>query len=229
MTAKKTIKKAAPKKKASPKKKIAAKKKRVVKKKKVVAKEVSDKCTDKEELFCQQYIIDFNKTLAAKRAKFGTTDNSSAVMGCKLYKKPRVQERIHELMIEKMADVNLSQNDVFRHWADMLQFDIRGLYHADDRLKKPHELTRQQARVVTGFKYMEQFEGVGKDRIYIGDMVEVKLANVQPAIHDLATHLNMLRPTVTLEAGSSLRELLNEIDGDGLTLPSQRGGPKESK
>lgn len=63
----------------------------------------SDKgLSEKQELFCQQYLIDLNATQAYKRAGFNpANDNVAGVEGHKLLRKPNVSTRIGELMDER--------------------------------------------------------------------------------------------------------------------------------
>ncbi|MGV3684379.1 MAG: terminase small subunit [Daejeonella sp.] len=58
--------------------------------------------TTKQELFCQEYLIDLNATQAYKRAGFtSANDNVAAVEGHKLLRNPKVSARIAELMKER--------------------------------------------------------------------------------------------------------------------------------
>ena len=54
------------------------------------------KLSDKMELFCQEYIIDFNATQAAIRAKY-KEDNAYAI-GAENLRKPQIKKRISELI-----------------------------------------------------------------------------------------------------------------------------------
>lgn len=59
--------------------------------------------TGKQELFCQEYMIDLNATQAYKRSGFNpSNDNVAGVEGYKLVNKnPKIRARIQELMEER--------------------------------------------------------------------------------------------------------------------------------
>lgn len=56
------------------------------------------KLTDKMEQFCNEYIIDFNATQAAIRAKY--SEKTAYSIGNENLKKPEIKERIAELINE---------------------------------------------------------------------------------------------------------------------------------
>jgi len=53
------------------------------------------KLTDKEELFCKEFIKDLNRTQAAIRAKYSKA--SAATIGSELLRKPHIRARVQEL------------------------------------------------------------------------------------------------------------------------------------
>ena len=53
------------------------------------------------ELFCQEYIIDFNATQAAIRAKY--KENTAYAIGAENLRKPQIKERISELINEYLG------------------------------------------------------------------------------------------------------------------------------
>lgn len=58
--------------------------------------------TPKQELFCQEYMIDLNATQAYKRAGYtALNDNVAGVEGHKLLRNPNISTRVKELMDER--------------------------------------------------------------------------------------------------------------------------------
>jgi phage terminase small subunit len=53
--------------------------------------------TPKQERFCEEYLVDLNLTQAALRAGFGKGEAAAGVMGHRLLKNPKIQQRINEL------------------------------------------------------------------------------------------------------------------------------------
>lgn len=64
----------------------------------------------KEERFCQEYVIDYNGTQAAIRAKYKPSD--AANRASRLLKKAEVSARIHELEKEMAQRLAISQDFV---------------------------------------------------------------------------------------------------------------------
>ena len=70
------------------------------------------KLTDKQEMFCKEYIIDLNATQAAIRA--GYSEKTAQRMGSENLSKPLIQERIAELMKERTERVQIDADWVLR-------------------------------------------------------------------------------------------------------------------
>lgn len=66
--------------------------------------------TDKQERFCQEYLVDSNATAAAKRA--GYSDKTAHVQGHDLLKKTLVKARLNELRTEQTARVQIDADFV---------------------------------------------------------------------------------------------------------------------
>ena len=64
-----------------------------------------DKLTDKQALFCQEYIIDLNATQAAIRA--GYPETSARSVGCENLTKPDIQDYISELKEGRSISLDL--------------------------------------------------------------------------------------------------------------------------
>ena len=59
---------------------------------------MSNKLTHKQELFCQEYIIEFNATQSYTKAGYSAkNDKVAGVESHKLLKNPKIQEKINEL------------------------------------------------------------------------------------------------------------------------------------
>lgn len=62
---------------------------------------MSEEITEREELFCHEYLQDLNKTRAYMRAYGNDNYASSAVSASRLFKNPNILTRIDELMKER--------------------------------------------------------------------------------------------------------------------------------
>lgn len=66
--------------------------------------------TPQQELFCQEYIIDYNGTQAAKRA--GYSDKTAAVQVSRLLKNAKVLSRVRAIQKERLEKLALTQESV---------------------------------------------------------------------------------------------------------------------
>lgn len=83
------------------------------------------KLTDKQALFCKEYIIDLNATQAALRA--GYSENTARFIGCENLSKPNIQDEIARLMAKRSEKVELTANDVLQEIKDLLSTDINDI------------------------------------------------------------------------------------------------------
>lgn len=66
--------------------------------------------TPQQELFCQEYIVDYNGTQAAKRA--GYSDKTAAVQASRLLKNAKVLSRVRAIQKERLEKLALTQESV---------------------------------------------------------------------------------------------------------------------
>lgn len=75
---------------------------------------------DQWEIFCQEYVVDFNGTQAAIKA--GYTPKSARVQANRLLTNDNIQRRIKELTQKKVERIEYTQDDVMR---DLLEVKNR--------------------------------------------------------------------------------------------------------
>lgn len=68
--------------------------------------------TPKQELFCQEYLVDLNATQAAIRA--GYSQETAGSIGSENLTKPEILSRVHDLMQARMDRVQIDQDYVLR-------------------------------------------------------------------------------------------------------------------
>lgn len=73
------------------------------------------KLTGKQELFCQEYIVDLNATQAAIRA--GYSENTAQEIGSENLSKPIISDRIAELQQERIERTQVKADDVVKELA----------------------------------------------------------------------------------------------------------------
>lgn len=70
------------------------------------------KITKKNEVFCEEYLIDLNATQAAIRA--GYSPDSAGSIGSELLKKPEIRARIDQAMAERSKRTGINADRVLR-------------------------------------------------------------------------------------------------------------------
>ncbi|AST70210.1 hypothetical protein BFG07_17010 [Kosakonia cowanii] len=81
--------------------------------------------TDKQEMFCREYLIDLNATQAAIRA--GYSVKIARASGCENLTKPDIQNRIAELKVERNEQVNVNASYVLKRLIEIDQIELLGL------------------------------------------------------------------------------------------------------
>jgi phage terminase small subunit len=97
--------------------------------------------TDKQERFCQEYLIDLNATQAAIRA--GYSSNTAYAIGWENLRKPEIHARVKELQKDRLDKLQFSQEWVLLR---LMQISDRSM-QAEEVLKFDPE---KQCMVGTG-------------------------------------------------------------------------------
>lgn len=191
------------------------------KNKQIAAKKAADCVTDqtapkplhpRKEAFCLEYIIDFNGSQAAIRA--GYSERSSRVIAHEMLSDPMVSERVQQLIAERSQRTEITADRVLREVARIGLSDVRRLFNADGSMKALHQLDDDTAAAVASVETLEEFEGTGKDRRFIGYTKKVKLWDKNSAAEKLMKHLGMFEKD-NAQGAEALRSVLVEFVSAG--------------
>lgn len=144
----------------------------MAKRKKKTRAAISKAAAAKRERFALEYVVDHQVRQAAIRA--GYAPNSAHVTGSRLLNEAKVTARIKELEAALAAKYAITQDRTFKEIARIAYGDIRTLYEPSGKLKSIPTLDADAAVLLAGVEVEEIFEGSGKDRTYVGDLVKVK-------------------------------------------------------
>jgi phage terminase small subunit len=89
--------------------------------------------TDKQEMFCREYLIDLNATQAAIRA--GYSEKTARASGCENLTKPDIQNRIAELKADRNEQVSVDAAYVLRRLIEIDEMDVLDILNANGELK----------------------------------------------------------------------------------------------
>jgi len=104
--------------------------------------------TDKQEMFCREYLIDLNATQAAIRA--GYSDNTARKIGSENLTKPDIAQRIIDLKLERNERVEVNADYVLRRLVEIDEMDVLDILKDDGGLKMVHEWPKVWRTTLSG-------------------------------------------------------------------------------
>lgn len=201
-----------PKKKATKvKKKTKVAKKATKKKTKVSARKVSEgnqSQNEKHELFCLEYIKDFNGTRAAIAAGYQPTHASKEQN--RLRKNPKIVGRIAELMSQRKDALKIEAQDVLAKLWMLGTFDLAEVFDGEGKLLPIHEIPEDVRRCLAGIEIDETYEGFGKNRVWTGYSKKVRTEGRRAALRDVGQHIGMFPNKVDLSGSLGVTQLTDD-------------------
>ena len=138
--------------------------------------------TNKQKLFVNEYLIDFNATQAYLRAGYKAKDEKiAAVEGLKLLRKPNIQIEIEKRMKDREKRTEVTQDKVVKELARLAFTDRTSIVKVTSgslKIKSFDELTEEQKACISGAK--ETKFGI-----------EVTFYNKEKALEMLGRHLGL--------------------------------------
>jgi len=151
---------------------------------------MTQKLTDKQKMFCNAYIQDWNGANAAIAA--GYSPNNARGSAYELMTKPHIKAYISKKMHDRieLADINAAfvLKELYECWnADVLDIiDLKnGCYKPMD------EWPAIWRKMVTGMKVKETFTGFGMDREKVGEIVEVVMDHKLKFLELIGKHIEV--------------------------------------
>lgn len=89
--------------------------------------------TDKQEMFCREYLVDLNATQAAIRA--GYSDKTANAQAGRLLVNVSVQERIQELKSERGERLEVDADYVLKRLVEIDQMDVADILLSNGEIK----------------------------------------------------------------------------------------------
>jgi phage terminase small subunit len=175
------------------------------------------KLSAKEFQFCQEYLIDLNGTQAAIRA--GYSQKTAAVIAYENLRKPHIAACIGELMKERTKRVQWDADKMFTALAGEADADIADLYDENNCFKPVREWPLVwRMGLVNGVETNELWEGTGKDRELVGQVVKVKFTERLKVKELLGKHTDVqaFKDRIDVDHSDPLSRLYEQIAGTGI-------------
>ena len=167
--------------------------------------------TDKQKMFCNEYLIDMNATRAYMRAYTNCKNEESARrLGSKLLTKIDIKQYVEERINDRQKRVEITQDMVVKELAKIAFLDIRKMYNEDGGLKRIQDIDEDTAGAIVSIESTEEFDGYGENREQIGYNKKVKMSDKTKALELLGKHLGMFKET-NVNVNMNYEEYINKV------------------
>ena len=119
--------------------------------------------TDKQEMFCREYLIDLNATQAAIRA--GYSEKTANRTASENLSKPDIQSRIAELKEQRNDLVGINATYVLNRLVEIDQMDVIDILNDDGSLKPIREWPKIWRTTLSGFDLSSTIMNMNEDSI----------------------------------------------------------------
>ncbi|WP_409265032.1 terminase small subunit [Morganella morganii] len=171
--------------------------------------------TDKQEMFCREYLVDLNATQAAIRA--GYSDKTANRTASENLSKPDIQIRISELMKERSDRLQIDADYVLNRLVEIDQMDVLDILHDDGGIKPIHEWPKVWRTSLSGMDLAEMFESKDGERDLVGIMKKIKWPDKVKNLELLGKHISVqaFRDQIKSEHDvvGTLSDLMDELSG----------------
>lgn len=144
---------------------------------------MAEELTDRQQRFCEEYLVDLNATRAAVRA--GYSEQSAKEIGYENLTKPHIAAAIEAAMAERSERTKITADRVLREFARIAFADMRNFASWDSNgfiLRDSRELSDDDAAVVAEFSQNSREDG---------NAFKFKLHDKKGALESLAKHLGL--------------------------------------
>lgn len=170
------------------------------------------KLTPKQKRFCDEYLIDLNATQAAIRA--GYSKKTARFIATENLTKPNIQAYLEKRMRKREERTEITQDRVLKEFAKIAFLDPRNFFNEDGSPKKMNELDNDTAAALAGMDVLEEYEGYGDARIFVGYTKKYKIADKLKALESLGRHLGLFNDkteiTGTVNVNNPMADLSTE-------------------
>ena len=175
---------------------------------------------DRRARFVEAYLSNGgNATDAALQA--GYSAGGAAKQGYRMSKDPAILSMLDIRRANVCQKLEISTERILQERARLSFFDVRKLFDKDGQPVPIHELDDDSAAAIAGLEVVEQFEGSGDDRKFVGYLKKYKLSDKGASLTALEKHLGMYEKD---NAQKSLPLSIEQIDARLAQLLEKAGG-----
>ncbi len=169
--------------------------------------------TAKEQKFCEEYLVDFNASDAARRA--GYSLKTAGAIGFENLKKPKIQKYIAEQRAAAAKKLEITKEMVLEGYKRLAFYDARKFYDASGDLHNVPDLDEDTAFALQGIE-IDEIDGMGQDgrMVKIGQTKKIKMAGRRDALDSICRVLGYNAPTKSEVSGKDGDPLLQPMNDD---------------
>lgn len=142
--------------------------------------------TPQQLRFCEEYLIDLNGKQAAIRA--GYSEDSATQQASRLLTYANVSAKITELTARRSARAAINADQILAELSRIGYTDIRSIFKDDGTIKDVKDWPEDLARAIASVEVLEEYDGSGKDRTWIGFTKKVKFWDKPRALELMGKH-----------------------------------------
>jgi phage terminase small subunit len=157
--------------------------------------------TEKQRLFCLEYLLDLNGTQAAIRA--GYSPDTAKSIACENLTKPDVRAFVDEALTRRVERLALSADRVLQELLRLAMVDVGQAFYADGRLRPLEDIPEDVRRAISGIDVEDRVEGRGED-IEHYTVRKVRFHSKVHALELLGQHLKLFTKLVETKDVSKL-------------------------
>ena len=164
-----------------------------------------NKLTEKQKVFCREYLVDLNATQAYIRA--GYSENGASESSCRLLSNVKVQEFIKDKLKEREKRTNINADDLLQYWHDLTYTPMDEMFdQGPDGTFIPKSfsgMTARAKRCVSEMKSQFAADGTGWQSIKRLDQIK--------ASEMLGKSLGLFKDKLEVSGGEKPIKVLNII------------------
>lgn len=170
---------------------------------------VKKKLTPKQELFCQEYLVDLNATQAAIRA--GYSKKTAYSIGQRLLKNVEIQKRIAELKNKRSEKTEINAAYVIKRLTEIDEMDILDILKDNGDMKRIKNWPLCWRRTISGID-ISTILGAGEDTATI--LKKIKWPDKLKNIELLGKHVDVSAFKEQIEHSGTIK--IDEISDEDL-------------
>lgn len=155
--------------------------------------ETQDNLTEKQENYCQQYVICGNQSTAYRIAYDADAMNSNtvAVEACRLHSNPKISLRIQQIRQENYENNKMTISELLLSVSDMVRFDPADMYDDDGVLLPIKKMPKHVRQMIESLDTDELYTVIDGKREVIGHTKKIRTVKRLDAIEKFMRHLGL--------------------------------------